>query len=364
MAGVSAVKFWLGLAGLVALLVAGQVIWAILAWNSAESGGVPIIVPDSPDPGPIWSRRKIYDAFPPLVRFEVDSAEDAGSSILDGESILGVEVGDEARAYPLNMMGHPGSEVVNDTLGGRPIAVTFCGLCETPLVFSRRVDEKVLTFYVSGVLVESNMLIKDTETRSGWVQLLGRAVDGPLKGKELERLPSTWTDWKTWRAEHPRTTAIRLVRGTKKYSPATNAAADSRRQAFIDALQWGLAVKGKARSWPFSGLAKERVVNDSFDGKPLLVLFDPEKPSPTGFDRRLDDKELTFRRRGEDLVDESTGSTWDPSTGRAIRGPLEGRRLLPVSGTIAATVIWRAFHPDSETWAPVEPSRELTPKGR
>ncbi len=196
------------------------------------------------------------------------------------------------------------------------------------------------------------MLIKDVETRSGWLQLLGRAIDGPLKGKRLERLPSTGTDWKTWRAGHPGTTAIRLTRGTKKYSPDGPGVAPAKKRTFLDALQWGLTGEGRARSWPFSRLVRERVVNDSFDGRPLLLLFEPEWPGPVGFDRRIDGRELTFRRRGDDLVDEPTGSTWDPSTGRATGGPLEGRRLDPVAGTIASTAIWRGFYPDSETWVP------------
>jgi Protein of unknown function (DUF3179) len=368
MRGASPGKFWWFIAGLTVLLVAGQVLWATLAWNSAGMEGPPIPAPKPSDRGEgatfeTW--RKIYDPFPPIVDFGIASAEEAGSTLADDEYVLGVEIDGQSRAYPLNMMGQPGSEVVNDSLGGRPIAVTFCGLCEAPLVFSRRVDDRTLTFHVSGVLVDSNMLIKDVETRSGWVQLLGKAIEGPLKGKVLERFASTWTDWKTWRAEHPATTAIRLKRRIGKYSPGRpGTASSSKKRGFIEALQWGLAVRGKARSWPFSGLERERVVNDSFDGRPLLIVFDPESLGPAGFDRRLDDRELTFRWRDGGLVDEATGSTWEPSTGRAIRGPLEGRRLTPVAGTIATTAIWRAFHPEVETWSPPDSAKQPPSKGQ
>jgi hypothetical protein len=361
MRGTSAGKFWLGIAGLTGLLVAAQVLWVALPRDPGDDGGMPIPAAKPADRGAkesIGSWRKIYDPFPPLESFEVDSAEAVGASIADGESVLGVEIDGESRAYPLNMLGHPGSEIVNDTLGGKPIAVTFCGLCETPLVFPRRVDDKTLTFYVSGEIVNSNMLMRDVQTRSGWVQLLGKAVEGPLKGKRLERLPSSWTDWKTWRAGHPGTTAIRLARGTKKYSPGGPGVAASKKQKLLDALQWGLADEGRSRSWPHAGLARERVVNDSFGGRPLLITFDPDQSSPAGFDRRLDGRELTFHLKGNDLVDEATGSSWDPPTGRATRGPLEGRRLEPVAGIIAAKAIWRAFYPDGEAW---EPAGTTTP---
>jgi hypothetical protein len=341
-------------------------LWAATGWDAGDEDPAPIRVARRSDEGAAdhsWSRRKIYDAFPPLLRFATATARDAGDAIADDEFVVGVEIDGEARAYPLNMLGHPGSEVVNDTLAGTPVAVTFCGLCETPLVFSRRLDDKTLTFYVSGVVVESNMLITDVETRSGWVQLLGRAVEGPLEGKELQQFPAVWTDWKSWRTAHPGTTAILLVRGSRKYSKTAIGATSSRERVF-EALQWGLARDGKARSWPFSRLVRQLVVNDMFAGIPLLVAFDPETLSATGFDRRLDGAELTFGRRGTDLVDETTGSVWDPVTGQALRGRLEGRRLSRVAGTIATTATWLAFHPDTEVWDPGRPPAGDHPRDR
>jgi hypothetical protein len=326
-------------------------------WAADVAPGPVLKAPEPEVPGLARSRERMYDPFPPLVRFAVVAARDAGDTIADDEFVLGAEVGGEARAYPLNMLGHPGSEVVNDTLGGEPIAVTFCGLCETPLVFSRRVDDRTLTFHVSGIVVESNMLIRDVETRSGWIQLLGEAIEGPLKGEELRRFPSVWTDWKTWRAAHPGTTAVSLARGSRKYSRSTVSALSSLERVH-EAFQWGLARDGRARSWPFPRLAKQRAVNDSFGGIPLLITFDPQTLSPVAFDRRLDGRALTFRRRGDDLVDEATGSRWDPVTGLALGGPLEGRRLPMVAGTIATTRTWRAFHPDGEIWDPDAPPSE------
>jgi hypothetical protein len=195
------------------------------------------------------------------------------------------------------------------------------------------------------------------------VQVLGKAVDGPLKGRELRQFPAVWTDWKSWRTAHPGTTAILLERGSRKYSNTAIRATSSRERVF-EALQWGLARDGRARSWPFSRLARQLIVNDTFAGIPLLVAFDPETLSPIGFDRRLAGAELTFGRRGTDLVDQTTGSVWDPVTGRALRGPLAGRRLSLVAGTIATTATWRAFHPDTEVWDPAKPSAGDPPRDR
>lgn len=348
---------WVATAGLFALAIAGLAAWTVSKRLGKDDPALWTRPAARSDEGtsktPPGNRRRIYDAFPPLTRFGVDSAVEAGSGLDDGESILGVEVEGQARAYPLNMLGQPGSEVVNDVLGGRLIAVTFCGLCETPLVFSRLVGGRTLTFRVSGELYDSNMLIEDVETRSGWVQILGKAIDGPLRGTTLERLPVTWTDWKTWKAGHPGTTVIHLTRGTRKYSADPPGSTPSKKRAFREALQWGLAEGEEARSWPFSGLAARRVVNDAFAGRPLLLVFDPDWPAPIAFERKVDGRELVFRKdNGGGLVDDATSSNWEATTGLAVRGPLAGHRLDPVAGTIAATAVWRTFHPRSETWSP------------
>ena len=307
-----------------------------------------------------WKRERIFDPFPPLVGLPTVTAQGVGAAIADDEFVVGVEVEGEPRAYPLNMLGHPGSEVINDTIGRTPVAVTFCGLCETPLVFSRRVDDRTLTFFVSGVLIESNMRIEDVETRSGWIQLLGKAVDGPLEGRELRQFPAAWTDWKTWRTAHPGTKALLLSRGSRKYSRSAIAATSSRERVF-ESLQWGLTREGKARSWPFARLARQPVVNDAFDGIPLLIAFDPATLSPTAFDRRLDGRVLTFVRKDAALIDEATGSAWDPLTGQALHGSLVGRRLATIGGTIATTSTWKSFHPNTEVWDSGDPSASAPP---
>ncbi len=354
---------WIALAGLLALASAGLAFWTLFSKVDEDDPARwsrPAARPDAENsksaPG---NRRRIYDAFPPLTRFGVDSAEEAGDTIEDGESVLGVEIDGQARAYPLNRLGQPGSEVVNDVLGGRPIAVTFCGLCETPLVFSRRVGERTLTFRVSGELYDANMLIEDVETRSSWVQILGKAVDGLLRGTTLVRLAVTWTTWKTWKAGHPGSTVVRLTRGTKKYSADQLGSTPSKKRTFRELLQWGLAEGEEARSWPFSGLARQVVVNDVFAGRPLLLVFETEWPAPVAFDRNVDDRVLAFRKEADGrLVDDATGSDWEATTGLAVRGPLAGSRLAPVAGTIAATAIWRTFHPRTESWSPEsEPQR-------
>ncbi len=330
------------------------------------------LVPDAPKPavsipaptgerkpdGPQHEYMMTFSAFPPLVRFEIVPAGEVGPRIADDEFVLGAEVRGEYRAYPLNMLGKPGSEVVNDSLGGQPIVATFCGLCEAPLLFSRQVDDRTLTFYVSGLAVDSSMLIEDVETRSGWIQIQGRAVEGPLKGKKLGQFSAVWIDWKAWRAAHPRTTAVLLSRGSRKYSRAIVGKSAASRATWLDAMQWGLARNGQIGSWPFAAMAAHPVVNDSFAGLPLLLTFDADSLSTTAFDRRTNGRVLNFARHGDKLVDAETGSTWDPLTGRALSGPLVGHRLSPVSGTVSTRRAWNAHYPESRAWQPPDLTRK------
>ena len=118
-----------------------------------------------------------------------------------------VTLNGESRAYPLLVMQC--HEIANDTLGGVPIAVTYNPLCDSVVVFDRRVGDEVLEFGVSGLLYSSNMLMFDRRPdalgESLWCQLLGRAISGPLVDTPLAVLDAAVTDWAGWLADHPGT---------------------------------------------------------------------------------------------------------------------------------------------------------------
>lgn len=126
------------------------------------------------------------------------------------DRIIGVTVGSEARAYPLRVLNW--HEVANDTLGGEPIAVTYNPLCDSAVVFSRRVGDAIYEFGVSGLLYNSNLLMFDRQPQgpgeSLWSQLLGKAVAGPSAGQALDKIPFTLTTWRDWLERHPHTEVI------------------------------------------------------------------------------------------------------------------------------------------------------------
>jgi len=117
------------------------------------------------------------------------------------EPVIALSMDGEAKAYPLRiMMWH---EIANDKIGGVPVTVTYCPLCNAAVVFDRRVDEKVLDFGVSGKLRHSDMIMYDRQTESWWQQFVGRGIVGDMTGVELERLPARVIPFSAFKHSYP-----------------------------------------------------------------------------------------------------------------------------------------------------------------
>jgi Protein of unknown function (DUF3179) len=311
----------------------------IAALPSSPATDLPADLPSAPPE---------FVPYPPVTYVPVVNVEGAREDVQDECYVVGVELNGESRAYPLNMLSRPDQHVLNDILGGQPIAVTWCGLCQSPLVYARRVEDHTLTFYVAGYLYGENMVIKDMETGSNWPQMAGEALDGPLKGKSLDRMPMVWTDWKSWRTDHPETTLAKLTQTVDYYRHDSEPAGLAFQTRLFSNFQWGFVRQGKALSWPLKEFASLPAVNDTFEGLPLVVVYDSRSVTIAAFERRLGDTELTFHWGAEGLVDDQTSSVWDPVTGRAIRGKLTDRRLTPVAGIVSHIRAWRSLHPETE----------------
>ena len=117
------------------------------------------------------------------------------------EAVIALTVNGRSRAYPLRILiWH---EIVNDVLGGRPIAVTYCPLCNAALVFDRRLGDQVLDFGTTGKLRNSDLVMYDRQTQSWWQQFLGRAIVGALTGAELAMLPARLESWQRFSTRYP-----------------------------------------------------------------------------------------------------------------------------------------------------------------
>ena len=184
----------------------------------------------------------------------------------------------------------------------------------------------------------------DKETKSLWSHLLGEAMRGPLTGSVLKPIPSVITDWKSWRTRHPKTTVVVMRRTVRGYQ----------RDAYRNSMDMliGLRIGDTSRAWKVKDLRKSLVVNDHLGKLAVVVAYDGETGTAAIHGRRVDGRDLTFHHKDGKLTDRETGSVWDLITGTAKEGPLKGRKLPALSGTVSFERAWKSFHPKSTYWKP------------
>lgn len=206
------------------------------------------------------------------------------------------------------------------------------------------------------MLWNRSLVMRDQETGSLWSHILGEAMAGNLKGQRLTVLPSIMTDWGSWKAAHPETTAVQLPRTAEEF----------RRDFYQDADRFvlGLHVSGKAKAWSFRKLAADPVVNDRLGELPVAVFFDIESKTALAFDRRLEGRTLTFQKQSGQIIDMETRSIWQPLTGACNEGELQRRHLQPLPAIVSFTRAWVTFHPKTEGLSDAEIERARKPRAR
>ncbi len=153
------------------------------------------------------------------------------TDLADTEPVIGVTVNGEARAYPLGIITR--HEIVNDTIGGVPVTVTYCPLCNSSIVFDRRVDGQVLDFGTTGKLRNSDLVMYDRQTESWWQQFLGEAIVGKMTGKTLKMLPSRQESFARFRARAPNGKVLVSNRPFRRYGINPYVGYDSARFPFL-----------------------------------------------------------------------------------------------------------------------------------
>ncbi len=134
--------------------------------------------------------------------------------VADVEPVIGLEVGGDARAYPIRILiWH---EIVNDTIAGKPVAVTYCPLCNSAIVFDRTVKGRVLDFGTTGKLRNSDLVMYDRQTESWWQQFTGEAIVGVMLGSELKMLPARLESYREFKARHPAGKVLQPVENARR----------------------------------------------------------------------------------------------------------------------------------------------------
>ncbi len=319
------------------------------------------------------------DGIPPIDEPRFESIADAQAWLAPTSPVISLEVGGLARAYPLAiLMWH---EIVNDTLGGVPVVVTFCPLCNTALVFERTLDGTVHDFGTTGNLQFSNLVMYDRQTESWWPQVTGEANVGTLTGKKLTFLAAQIVSLADFAAAYPdgdvlsRDTGNARAYGRNPY-PGYDTA-DQQPFLFEGKTDGRLAPKervvtidrgGSTIAIPLAALAAAGVIEIATAPEPVVVFWAPGTASAldaasidagrdvgaTGvFVPIADGQRLMFSRTGGRdgvITDAETGSTWSV-TGQATAGPLAGSRLEPVVHGNHFWFSWVVFQPETEIWS-------------
>jgi len=204
------------------------------------------------------------------------------------DRIIGVEIDGKARAYPLRLLNW--HEAVNDQLGGKPIAVTYCPLCDSSAVFEREIGGKAVEFGISGKLYNSNVLLYDrSKKESLWSQVKMEAVTGPQTGTRLETIPHQLNTWAEWRHNHPNTEVATFETGyLRNYTqnPYEDYLMSERLMFPVKSINdrypkkemvIGVRIGNQFKAYPYSQLKKNgETIEDTFAGKKVLIKYNPK----------------------------------------------------------------------------------------
>jgi len=208
----------------------------------------------------------------------------------DSDRVLGVERNGIAKAYPIRILVW--HEIVNDDFNGTATVVTYCPLCGTGMTFDAQLKGRRLTFGVSGLLYNSDMLLYDHQTESLWSQLLMQAVSGQFKGAELALLPIRHTTWGDWKERFPETLVLSSNTGFSRdygrtpymgyeQSPALYFPVKHQDDQFHPKeMVLGVDYQGVTKAYPFSILSGlNQPVHDEIARQAMLVLYDGKNES-------------------------------------------------------------------------------------
>lgn len=203
------------------------------------------------------------------------------------DRILGIQIEGVSKAYPIAILNW--HEIVNDEINDRQFAITYCPLCGTGVAFSSQVNNQRLSFGVSGLLYNSDVLLYDRETESLWSQIMGKAITGEMQGQKLQQLPIIHTNWSNWLETHPNSLVLSDQTGySRDYQRNPYAGYENSRSLYFQVTHkapdyfhpkervLGLEVGDRFKAYPFSEIDKsdsDRVV-DEFAGQQFIIYWD------------------------------------------------------------------------------------------
>jgi Protein of unknown function (DUF3179) len=209
-----------------------------------------------------------------------------GNKVDNTRLVLGVEHGGEAKAYPIQFLGY--HHQVPDTIGGKPVIVTYCTVCRTGRVFEPLVNGQPETFRLVG-MDHFNAMFEDKTTRSWWRQVTGEAVVGPLKGQVLPEFPSIQITLDKWSELYPNTLVMQPDEAfQEEYDSLANYESGRRKGKLTrrDSASWqdkswviGVEMDKASKAYDWNDLQKRRIVQDEVGGQPIVIVLSQDSNS-------------------------------------------------------------------------------------
>ncbi len=317
------------------------------------------------------------DGIPSIDAPQFQSTREADEWLADREPVVFVRVNDDARAYPIQiLMWH---EIVNDTVGGEPLMISFCPLCNTAIAFKRTFEDQVFDFGTTGRLRYSNLIMYDRQTETWWQQATGEAIAGEHTGAQLEFYPASMISWADFKSQHPdgkvlsRDTGYSRNYGRNPYLgyddiDQTPFLFDGTTPDQLPPMARVLTVdlNGEAVAYPYEVLSELNVINDVVGGNAVVIVWTEGTASaldtssiPEGREvgasaaylRLFDDRPLTYVFTDGKIFDEQTNSEWN-IFGQAVSGELKGKQLTPVVSINHFWFSWAVFKPETRIYQP------------
>jgi hypothetical protein len=326
----------------------------IIPWEQILSGGPP------------------KDGIPAIDQPEFETVAAAAEWLSERDPVIVFAQAGDVRAYPLAILiWH---EIVNDVVGGQPVAVTFCPLCNASIVFDRTLQGAVLDFGTTGRLRNSDLIMYDRQTESWWQQFTGEGLVGHYAGEQLTFLGSQVISFGDFAAAFPTGQILQRPQGNRSYGANPYVRYDSTEgrpflydgelDTRLPAAERviGVDIGGEKMAYPFTTLAQRGAIHDAVGGQAIVVLHKAgtasaldqriiqegrDVGSAAVFAQEFNGQRLTFQANPDGTFrDAETGSTWN-ILGEATAGELASQQLERLLSFDHFWFAWSAFYPET-----------------
>lgn len=274
----------------------------------------------------------------------------SANTVDSNKLVLGIEYNGAAKAYPIQFIGY--HHQVFDSIGGKPVIVTYCTVCRTGRIYEPVVNGKPETFRLVG-MDHFNAMFEDKTTKSWWRQVNGKAIAGELKGQSLPEVASTQMSLGRWLALHPKSlvmqpdpTFAKTYEGMVNYEEGKSNSGLTKR----DSLSWlpkswiiGIDMGKESKAYDWNTLQAQRVIHDELNNQPFVLVLAADNKSFVALKRNNGDEK--FRLEGDSLTN---GQQRYSFAGKAANASVKD--LERINAYQEYWHSWQTFHPGTKKY--------------